>query len=343
MKKSRIIGGIALVLLLGLLLLYWFIRQDTKEASPSVTASLPSPPPTSSPSFLAPNQLSPEEARKASEAEVQHQNHVFELLFLTPIQFYGKVVDTAGTPIGGATVSISAADHLGDGDSKYEKTTDDAGLFSILTHGMGLVVNVSKEGYYKVKESAGLFGYSAMGGATNPHPDPHNPAIFVLRKMGDMEPLIMIHRDVKVPKDGTPTQMNLTTGYTYQVTNGDIQVEAWTHDEGIPPNGNHPYDWRCKITVLGGGLQPRTGGEFDFTAPENGYQPSDEISMPASDPKWRDSQNREYFLKLANGEYARISFMMGVGGDHFFSITSYLNPQPGHRNLEYDPKNPPSK
>jgi len=89
--------------------------------------------------------------------------------------------------------------------------------------------------------------------------------------------------------------------------------------------------------VPGGGIQLRTGGEFDFTAPEDGYQPSAEINMLATDPMWRDSQSREYFLKLGNGIYARMSFVMGAGGYNAFEITSYLNPIPGHRNLEYDP------
>ena len=87
----------------------------------------------------------------------------------------------------------------------------------------------------------------------------------------------------------------------------------------------------------GGGLQSRAGGEFDFIAPEDGYQPSDEINMSASDPNWRGTTTHEYFLKLANGDYARINFSIGAGGYNTFEITSYLNPQPGHRNLEFDP------
>jgi hypothetical protein len=116
-----------------------------------------------------------------------------------------------------------------------------------------------------------------------------------------------------------------------------LQVQSWTQNQNIPPGSNQHYDWRCVITVPGGGIQPRTGDEFDFTAPEDGYQPSDNITMSATDPKWTDSQSREYFLQLANGEYARISFTMAAGGDHFFRITSYLNPTSGHRNLEYNP------
>jgi hypothetical protein len=88
--------------------------------------------------------------------------------------------------------------------------------------------------------------------------------------------------------------------------------------------------------VTGGGLQPRTG-EFDFVAPTDGYQGNDVLDMPASATPWSKQMSREYFLKLANGDYARISFTMRAGGAHFFSITSYLNPVPGHTNLEYDP------
>lgn len=238
-------------------------------------------------------------------------------------------------PLEQPSPSISAADSMEDKHSEYEKTTDGAGLFSITTHGMGLVINVSKDGYYKTIQSGGSFGYTKEGGSPNPHPDPKNPAIFVLKKAGTTEPLITIHRDVRISKDGTPVQMNLTTGNTYNVTNGDIQVQAWTQDQGIPVNVNRPYDWRCQITVPGGGLQPRTG-QFDFEAPADGYQDNDVLDMPASATPWSKQMSREYFLKLANGDYARISFTMRAGGAHFFSITSYLNPQPGHRNPQDD-------
>ena len=348
MNKNQLVGVIAFIVLLGFVLGFWFTRQGAKESLSSATSIFPHPPipsnpsATSPPSSPAPNQLSPAQAQKNSEAQVQYQNHVFEMLFLTPIVFYGKVVETDGTPIAGATVSISAADSMQDNHSKYERITDSAGLFSISTHGMGLVINVSKDGYYKTSQSGGSFGYSKMGGPTNEHPDPKNPAIFVLKKMGIAEPLIMIHRDVKILKNGTLVQMNLATGDTYNVAKGDIQVEAWTHDEGIPPNHNQPYDWRCTITVPGGGLQPRSG-EFNFEAPTDGYQVNDVLDMPASATPWSKVISREYFLKLANGDYARVSFTMRAGGAHFFSITSYLNPQPGHRNLEYDPNQTTSK
>lgn len=155
--------------------------------------------------------------------------------------------------------------------------------------------------------------------------------------MGDCEPLIMTHRNVKIARDGDPLQMNLATGHTYNETNGNVIVQCWTQDQEIRPGSDKRYAWRCLITVPGGGLQPRTGSEFDFVAPEKGYQPSDEIVMSASNTKWNSTQSREYFLKLANGDFARVNFTMLAGGDNFFEITSYLNPTPGHRNLEFDP------
>lgn len=344
MNKNRIIGGITLVVLLGLVLGFWFLWQRPQEA-PSSTAisippktSLPSNPSPSTISASVTNQVSPQQAQQTSQAQVQYQNHFFQMLFLTPVVFYGKAVDTAGSPIAGATASISVVDSMGDNNSAYEKKTDDGGLFSISTHGAGLVINVSKEGYYTTEGSGGTFGYVKGGGVTNPHPDPNNPAIFVLRKRGLAEHLIVTQGYIKIARDGTPIQMNLTTGNASNVTNADIVIQAWTQDKDIPRHSHQHYDWRCKITVPGGGLQPRTGGEFDFVAPEDGYQSSDEIDMPANAPKWSPMAAKSYFLQLGNGTYARIDFQMFAENDHFFSITSYLNPTPGHRNLEYDPK-----
>jgi len=266
------------------------------------------------------------------------------LWLATPIAFYGKVVDTDGNPVVDATASISMVDTAGPGEghTKFVKKSDVQGLFSALGHGLGLVVQVNKDGYYSIDKSRGNFAYVKGAGQLAVYNDPQAPAIFVLRKIGEAEPLIKIQRNVNIKKDGastdgTPVQMNLTTGHTYHETNGDIIVQAWIYNEGIPPNGNHPYNWKCKITVPNGGLQPRTGSEFDFIAPESGYQPSDEINMPASNSQWRDNAKREYFLKLSNGDYARLSFTIGTGGYNSFEITSYLNPVPDHRNLEFDP------
>jgi len=149
--------------------------------------------------------------------------------FLTPIVFYGKVIDEKGNPVPSADVLTSFVNTPGPGEGHPKRTfkSDSQGCFSARGLGLGIVVQVSKAGYYTMDKSSGSFTYVNVGSPLNRHTSSSNPAIFVLRKMGQAEPLIFKdHHGEKIARDGTPIQMNLTTGYTYQVTNGDIQVEC---------------------------------------------------------------------------------------------------------------------
>jgi len=264
-----------------------------------------------------------------------------DLLVLTPITFFGRVIDEKGDPISKADISYSLADSLVDGknDTKGNTRSDDQGLFSITGHGMGLIVNVSKAGYYHLKASGGLFGYSKEAGATNPHPDRASPAIFVLRKAGKLVPLIKLTKEYSIAKDGTPVEISLTSGKVVGAGKGDIRVEVWTNDTNYVPNSNVPFDWKCTITVPnGGGLSSRTSA-FEFLAPDASYSQSDEISMPASaGGSWRSQVTKDYFVTLPSGLFARMTFEMTAGGEHFFSVESYVNPIIGDRNLEADPQ-----
>jgi hypothetical protein len=133
-----------------------------------------------------------------------------------------------------------------------------------------------------------------------------------------------------VPKDGSPVQVDLATGQTTQ--QGDLTVQCWTNDQARDADGH--YDWKCLLTVPGGGLIERTD-PMAFEAPPEGYNPSLELSLSAG--KWSSRAEREYFARLSGNRYARISFRIRTGGEHFFVIESYLNPEPGNRNLEFDP------
>ena len=274
------------------------------------------------------------------EREREREKKIWDTGLATPIQFYGKVEDEKGNPVEAARVHISMHDRLGGGGADTEQKTDKDGLFSASGHGLGLGVVVFKDGYYQLPQSYGSFGYAQGAGNGAPHPDPSTPAIFILRKMGKTEPLIVVRHNYPIAKNGTPVEINLATGKAVQASQSEIKVEAWTNDQGHQVNSNRPYDWRCRITVPGGGLVQRAG-EFDFDAPSDGYADSDEIDMPANlGQQWRTQDSRNYFVRLANGMYARLEFRMIAGGDHFFKITSYLNPQPGSRNLEYGQPQP---
>jgi hypothetical protein len=112
---------------------------------------------------------------------------------------------------------------------------------------------------------------------------------------------------------------------------GDLQIESWIGD-----SSQRRFDWRYRLSVPGGGLIERRG-PFDFEAPTEGYQPNVDISVSANAEKWSSDVSKSYFAKFPDGRYARVSINLYPGKRNFVVLESYLNPQPGSRNLEFDP------
>jgi hypothetical protein len=282
-----------------------------------------------------------QEMEAAHQAEIKREQSIVSAWIMTPIRFYGKVVDQNGNPVSDAKIVVSPAQHPFGKDPEYERRSDADGLFSIDgTHGAVLQVTVLKEGYYSLPESWGDFTYAgpSSGNEKPAHPDPNDPAIFVLRKMGQTEPLIVFHnRQVIASKTGEPVTVDLKSGAKNAASDFNVQVQTWVNETP----GRH-FDWRYAVSVPNGGLQPRTGGEFQFEAPTDGYSPSDEVATSGTAIPWTSEASGDYFVTFNNGEYARISFKLYAGGGNFFDLTSYLNPVPGHRNLEYNPNQAPA-
>jgi hypothetical protein len=338
-SKRNLLWGGGVVLLVAIWYYFAALSAPLVVAPPSSKASSSpstSPSTASNPTNNA-SAPTPEQMRAAHEAEAERERGIWNMLFLTPITFYGKVVDEKGTPIEGADVRLHPADDMNGGSKDYERFTDESGLFSITgVHGLGISVDITKKGYYPLPQSSGTFGYVKEAGGSPPYPHSNNPAIFILRKMGKTEPLIVQKFHVIVAKDGTPLQLDLKTGKDFKITNGDIQIEAWTDDAPKDGSVSNQFNWRANISVPGGGIISRSG-EFDFEAPTDGYQSEDVLNMPISEKPWRGQISRDYFLKLTSGTYARVSISFFMGGYQFINATSYLNPIPGHRNLEFDP------
>src|SRR5438105_5817495 len=153
-------------------------------------------------------------------------------VFGSPISFFGRVVDNTGSAIGGASIYYSAADRYFGDSSKYQGVSDADGRFSISgIKGAGLYVEVSKEGYDRIpNDSYGSFGYGMPSGRQPPSKD--DPAVFVLRKKGPTESLVVVSsRQYQVPKTGEPVAVNLRTGRKTSTDGGDIQVESWVNDQ----------------------------------------------------------------------------------------------------------------
>ncbi len=253
-----------------------------------------------------------------------------------PISFYGKVVDESNQPLPEAEVVFIVNDESSEGTTEYHKKSDGNGLFALTgVKGKGTAVDVSKEGYYQTRSASSYFLYAGIED-TFFTPDPNNPVVFQLRKKGEAAELVEMEKKVHIPKDGTPVEISLLTGKPVSAGQGDIKIECWTMDQNQISYEKRFYDWKFRLSVPGGGLIESTQ-EFDFKAPTDGYRPFDEIDMPTSlgKEKWTDQIKKRYFLKLRNGNYARIYLEMIAHGGHFCWIESYLNPD-GSRNLEYD-------
>jgi hypothetical protein len=260
---------------------------------------------------------------------------VVSAIFSTPISFFGKVQDQNGAPVIAARVIFGAIDEFWGSGSTYEAVSDPNGLFAVTgIKGAGLTVGVSKDGYDGVKGlSYQSFGYGMPPDSTRKAPPSKElPAIFVLRKKMAADPLLQIRKDVLIPKDGTPIEISLKTGKAVSLQQGDLRIECWTSDDKKDLQGR--YGWHARVSVPGGGLMIRTDAEGEFEAPESGYHPDVEISMPQTAARWERSYDGQYWLLLHNRTYARIRLRLTTAGDHFATIESYLNPS-GSRNLEY--------
>jgi hypothetical protein len=248
-----------------------------------------------------------------------------------PIEFYGKVVDENSNAVTGAKVSFHWVEEPKPEGNRTSTTTSDAnGLFSLQgARGPSLAVSVSKEGYYTSRQGLPEFRYGLFQDG-NFSPDPQNPVVFHLKKKGPSEPLASLKRNYSIPRDGTPVSINIDTGATTPGENGNVVVRCWTQDQG--KSSGQKYDWRCRVTIPGGGIVS-TDEEFAFVAPETGYKPSTEITMPADRNDWTSDVDLRFFFRLADGRYGRMTFSMIAGGQHFCMIDSVLNPA-GSRNLE---------
>ncbi|MBU6409472.1 MAG: hypothetical protein KGR98_03695 [Verrucomicrobia bacterium] len=201
--------------------------------------------------------------------------------------------------------------------------------------GPDLIVLVTKNGYYTSKAMPDGFIYTP-GRPDVFHPDPLNPVVFHLRKKGKAEPLIVLNSTGEGGRDygglgtnGAPLEISFYTGKRV-AQGGQFTVQYWMK----PPQNRRgwPFEWHCKVTVPGGGLQSTTE-EFPFTAPVQGYQPSIEIDWNPN--AWQQEIKRLFYVHLPDGRYGLVKFELYNSYRDFFCVDVLINPT-GSRNLEYD-------
>ena len=262
------------------------------------------------------------------------------LLYLTPINFYGRVIDQNGTPVGGAKIEFCANTiPFGEGE-KFGATSDAMGNFAVEDrHGRSLYVSVTKSGYYRVPEtrgklgSYGSFAYGSDIGRGIHSPSKTSPVIFVLRKAGTLEPLV-VRSDVRVPlaPDGTTYPVSLR-----QSRGGDHRILLSCRSEA---ESGGPFDWSFEVKVEDGELTERIDN-FAFEAPDSGYRASDSLAMSSSlsPKKWKDRVSRDYFIRFHDGTVARAKLEVYAGAKPHVWLNSHFNPKAGSCNLEAGPPN----
>ena len=257
-------------------------------------------------------------------------------LWQVPIEFYGKVVDENSNAVVGAQVSFHWMEIPANEGSKSSNTESDSqGLFSLRgAMGPSLTISVDKNGYYTSRSTPDGFSYSLENDTF--HPDPRNPVVFHLRKKGTPEPLMRLAgamigpRQYRLDTKDTPTDISFYTGKRTPQGAGQFRV-AYGMD--VPPDPKQwQFDWRCQVTVPGGGLQATTE-EFPFTAPEEGYQETIEIGSNTN--AWSDRLEQTYYIHLSDGKYGRIILSLVCSRKPFFGVEALINPS-GSRSLEYD-------
>lgn len=340
MKKGR---GFILVLLLLSLVLLFFLRRSRQSKTPEshtwtpTTAMSPSPPHKDGAETrpASPDTVATPSKRKQMSNLLGGLNH-------KDIEFYGKVVDQAGTPLPNVAVYASVLYNTGltSGMEKSETETDARGLFSISgMNGRTLGLSLGKVGYEYDGEK-GPFHFTELVGANDRYtPDRRNPVILVMWKEQGAEPMIHFdRRRYPVPPTGSAVRIDLKSGKRVEV-GGDIVFTIW-HAEAEAGQRLQRYPWKAELAVPGGGFIESTSRRM-YLAPESGYEPTLVLSQRGQEPEYQKGIEKSYYLKTASGEYARVKIHLTTDSstkyDSFVVMTWWLNPKPGSRNLEFDP------
>ncbi len=253
--------------------------------------------------------------------------------YSAPIAFLGKVVDQHGNVVANAEVGYSTANKFAQSGTNFSMQADGRGYFEIKgVTGAVLGVNVSKKGYYQVHNvSNQRFAYGVgSDNYTKSAPPKNERAVFVLQKKGESEPLIRLSsRQFTIPQNGQFVTINIAPSRSPQ---SSVQSSAY-----VEKGKRDHYNWTFKITIPGGGLIDRKD-QFDFEAPTEGYEETVNVGMDGSDPAWKSQTEKSYFAKLPDGSFARLQIHFRASDyKSTMVLESYFNPEPGHRNLEYDP------
>lgn len=305
--------------------------MPTEPAAPNLQTSQPAQPGASGQSQSKDIPNDSIGTRRPSGSEWSNAyNRQMQADWQHPIEFYGKVLDENGNPVEGVNIRFQWADMTENVDSNTAATESDAaGLFSLHgKFGRSLDVWVAKEGYYAPHE--GYKGFLYAIGNDLYSPDIANPFIFKLRKMGQGAELITSQNGVstqvgvRVPTNGSPVKVDLLK--KGPDPSGQLEISQ------VKPPWNEATTWSFRLSIPDGGLVENQD-DFQFHAPETGYQPTVEYNFSKNDAGWTTQVTKQFYIAFGNPrKYGWLRIESNLGQQTVF-LSYAINPD-GSQNLE---------
>ena len=258
-----------------------------------------------------------------------------------PISFYGKVVDQNSNEISDAQVILhviqprfDATKIVTDNVPRFERVTDSKGHFNLNdTTGNSLTIeSITKDGYRLSSKTKTIYGYGDV--AKPHHPDPQNPVIIRMWKLGELGKTISRRIFWDIASDGQPCTIDLVADKKSngENTSGDLVVKL-TRPPNIKPHDRYP--WTIELSAVNGGLV-ETQAEFLYSAPEAGYQPTIMIQMNPESSDWTSVLKKDFYISSRSGSVfgaLHLTVRPNYGEASAIQIEATLNPN-GSRNLQ---------
>jgi hypothetical protein len=259
----------------------------------------------------------------------------------SPIDFHGLVINENGEPVEGAEIEVLLFDRVLEplrypyltGPFLPTRKTDRKGSFEITdTEGAAILIKVSKRGYRPVGDSRRVYRFPPELQVKNEYPLPskEEPAEFHLIENDDSALRRIATGAIPLPPKGGAAEISLRryTPHGVEPDEGDLRV---AYARGKPgPDGR--FDWKCTISVPGGGIQ-RYDDLLKDLAPEDGYADSFTIERDADSEDWTDRVEQFLVVRMQDGNYAFARFKVRTNGDAFFVVNGTWN-SAGDRHLD---------
>ena len=265
-----------------------------------------------------------------SKGEIRNPILTVADAYVTPIEFYGKVVDQNNNPIVDAEIAVIINNrHFLPSTNRFTMHSDSNGDFAIKDQqGASVSINVSKAGYMvisrgqtNVTHSGGLFDYAIKDDKGNCYKNVANPTRFMLFKIGEKQDLHHIKEMLyDIPLDGSPYEICLDADQK----NGKHRIIVSFKGEyqflNVKPD--NPFSWQFSSKIIGGGFVKRKNA-YDFIAPEIGYMETLFYDYPSklNRDDWKLTIKCDYFIKFSDSVYGRV--IMSVSGNSTSSPLSF--------------------